>query len=242
MRREDLTGKVFGIFKVIEFYDLGLKGMSRWRCKCLRCGAEHIHYGNNLKRKKCAYCRSCKREYLHNVLYIPNEFEIVGDTVIIKTNSNQNILIDVDDLERVLPYHWSINNKGYVQTYSALCKYKLLHRLILQAEDDTYIDHKDGNPLNNTKSNLRFCTPAENSYNKAMQPYNTSGVTGVSFDTNRNKWLASIGYNYKTIHLGRYDNFNDAVIARKLAEEKYFGEWSYDKSRTTQATVVDEDN
>ena len=37
--------------------------------------------------------------------------------------------------------------------------------------------------------------------------------------------------NYKTIHLGYFVNFEDAVQARKEAEEKYFGEFSYEKSQ-----------
>lgn len=54
---------------------------------------------------------------------------------------------------------------------------------------------------------------------------NTSGVTGVYFDRSRSKWCAEIMFQKKKIHLGRYTSFNDAVSARKKAEEKYFGEF-----------------
>ena len=41
----------------------------------------------------------------------------------------------------------------------------------------------------------------------------------------------------KSMYLGRFDNYDDAVIARKQAEEKYFGEYSFDSSREV-ATYV----
>ena len=46
-------------------------------------------------------------------------------------------------------------------------------------------------------------------------------------DKNRNKWIAQITVNYKNIHLGRYENIEDAIKARKEAEVKYFGEYRY---------------
>lgn len=51
---------------------------------------------------------------------------------------------------------------------------------------------------------------------------NTSGVTGVSFDKSRNKWVAEIIFKSKKYHLGRYSEKKDAIEARKKAEQKYF--------------------
>ena len=42
---------------------------------------------------------------------------------------------------------------------------------------------------------------------------------------------AYIAIDKKQIHLGLFDKFEDAVKARKEAEDKYFGEWSYDNSK-----------
>lgn len=36
------------------------------------------------------------------------------------------------------------------------------------------------------------------------------------------KWVAEIGVNRKKIHLGTFETFDDAIKARKEAEEKYF--------------------
>ena len=44
------------------------------------------------------------------------------------------------------------------------------------------------------------------------------------------QWRAEIKINIKTIYLGFFNNKDDAIAARKSAEEKYFGEYSYDNS------------
>lgn len=67
--------------------------------------------------------------------------------------------------------------------------------------------------------------------NRVLLQTNTSGVTGVSFNKKSDKWEAYIGIDNKRIHLGKFNDFEDAVSARKEAEEKYFGEWSYDNSQ-----------
>ena len=81
--------------------------------------------------------------------------------------------------------------------------------------------------MTNRKQNLRICTNQENNFNKGLYSHNTSGVSGVSWDKSRNKWEASIKINRKKIHLGRFENFNEAVNKRKEAEEVYFGEFAY---------------
>lgn len=67
--------------------------------------------------------------------------------------------------------------------------------------------------------------------NSRLQSNNTSGVTGVTWDVEKQKWAAQIGFDKKNIHLGRFDNFDEAVVARKDAEKKYFGEFSYEYSQ-----------
>jgi hypothetical protein len=51
---------------------------------------------------------------------------------------------------------------------------------------------------------------------------NTSGVKGVYWSASEKKWVAKIGFRNKTITLGRYVHKDDAIKARKEAEEKYF--------------------
>ena len=51
---------------------------------------------------------------------------------------------------------------------------------------------------------------------------NTSGVKGVCWNKNVKKWTAQIKFQGKQIHLGCFDKLEDATLARKEAEEKYF--------------------
>lgn len=96
--------------------------------------------------------------------------------------------------------------------------------------DNMVIDHKNHNLLDNRKSNLRIVTNSQNQMNKAIVQNNTSGATGVVWLKDTQQWRAEIRINMKTIYLGFFTNKDDAIAARKLAEEKYFGEYSYANS------------
>ena len=56
-----------------------------------------------------------------------------------------------------------------------------------------------------------------------FRPNTNSGVNGVYWDKSKNKWAANIRYDGKRYFLGRYIDKNDAVVARLLAEKKYYG-------------------
>jgi hypothetical protein len=83
------------------------------------------------------------------------------------------------------------------------------------------IDHIDQDSLNNRLSNLRDVTNAENGKNQKIAKNNSSGVMGVCFRNDMQKWHARIEVNGKRIHLGLFDLKDDAIVARKNAEVKY---------------------
>jgi len=89
------------------------------------------------------------------------------------------------------------------------------------------VDHINHKTYDNQKTNLRIVTNQQNCFNHQMNKNNTSGVTGVWWSNSTNKWIAEIKLNYKKIHLGSFDNINDAAKIRKEAEIKYFGEYRY---------------
>jgi hypothetical protein len=75
--------------------------------------------------------------------------------------------------------------------------------------------------LNNKWDNLRDVTPSENSKNLRKQNRNTSGHTGVSWDTYSNKWKVEIQVNGARRNLGRYASKDDAIRVRKEAEVEH---------------------
>ena len=68
-----------------------------------------------------------------------------------------------------------------------------------------------------------------NMCNYSKPKNNTSGVTGVSWDNTHMIWKAYITYKNRRINLGSFNDFNDAVKERLLAEKKYFGDYSAQK-------------
>jgi Ca2+-binding RTX toxin-like protein len=100
----------------------------------------------------------------------------------------------------------------------------LAHRVIfkyLHGYDPDQVDHDDKDTLNNRAYNLIDATATTNSRNSKKYTSNSSGNVGVYLDTDRNKWIASITVNYKPIFLGRFDDKDDAIQARKAAELQY---------------------
>jgi hypothetical protein len=89
------------------------------------------------------------------------------------------------------------------------------------------VDHINGDIYDNRRSNLRLCTNAENIRNaqKRCIKKATSKFKGVGFDSNRNRWRATITVDWKTKHLGYFDSEEDAAKAYDIASEKYHGEF-----------------
>lgn len=79
------------------------------------------------------------------------------------------------------------------------------------------IDHINGVKDDNRLCNLRDVTRAVNMQNKPRNANNVSGVPGVFWHTASQSWAAKI----KSVHLGIFHSFDEAVAARKAAERKY---------------------
>jgi len=72
------------------------------------------------------------------------------------------------------------------------------------------------------KLNLVDGTCIEKISNQTLLTTNTSGIRGVHWDRNANKWRAIIYFRGKQIHLGLFNDIEDAAKARKAAEDLYF--------------------
>jgi hypothetical protein len=83
------------------------------------------------------------------------------------------------------------------------------------------VDHKNGNSLDNRKSNLRDADKSINGQNTLKRKDNTSGVKGVSYDKSRGMWAARLAVNGEVKLSKRFDAKDEAINARKEAEELY---------------------
>lgn len=84
------------------------------------------------------------------------------------------------------------------------------------------IDRIDYN-ANYCPSNCRFVDMLTQNRNKPARIDNKSGTKGVYWSKTVRKWTCTIGVNYKRINLGYFTSLEEAVIARKNAEIKYWG-------------------
>jgi len=112
-------------------------------------------------------------------------------------------------------------HNGYIRISISGKRY-LAHRLAwfyVYGEWTSQIDHINGLRHDNSLSNLRAVTNAENCKNKMLTPTNKTGIMGVHF--HKGKFDAAIKVSRKKIHLGRFNNIFDAACARKSAEKKY---------------------
>lgn len=89
-----------------------------------------------------------------------------------------------------------------------------------------FIDHIDGNPSNNKWSNLRQATEHQNTMNRKIIKTNSSGVKGVCWNAKLGKWQAGIKYNYKSIHLGLFDDIDEAAKAVSDKRQELHGQFA----------------
>lgn len=114
---------------------------------------------------------------------------------------------------------------GAVNSSGAMClsldgKSYLNHRIIFAMHHGylpEFVDHVDGNRLNNRIENLRDATKTENGQNSKRSKANTSGVKGV--DLHEGKWRARVVVNGKSKHVGNYKTLEEASIAVKAARD-----------------------
>ena len=111
-----------------------------------------------------------------------------------------------------------------------------LHRIVWEIVNGPIpsgmqIDHIDGVRSNNNILNLRIASNSQNNMNKRAFRNSKTGIKGVRFRSGKKfsgkPWYSDIRVNGKLIHIGCFDTMDDAVSARKLAEELYHGEFMY---------------
>ena len=156
--------------------------------------------------------------------------------MIIKTKSGQEVIVDDDfDFRNIFSgnkYLTISDGRARVCEYlhknddgSSKIMMKMLHRIITNAPADMQVDHINGNPLDNRRSNLRFVNNTQNSWNRSDKKGRTSRYRGVT-KRKDGKYQAQIriGEN-RRLYLGAYDNELDAYVAYCEAQQEFHGEY-----------------
>lgn len=142
------------------------------------------------------------------------------------------VLVDNEDYVELNKHRWCAerqHKRFYAKrTSCAPDRYSTvrMHRSILNAPTNKEVDHRDGNGLNNQKSNLRLCTRAQNMMNQKIYANNKSGYKGVYWHKTKKKWESNIMANGKLIYLGSFFCLIKAAKAYDAGARKYHGEYA----------------
>lgn len=138
-------------------------------------------------------------------------------------------LVDDEDLPLVAPHRWCVAAMGKGHKYAvrqANGKRVILHRTILGAQPGQYVDHRNGDTLDNRRANLRLCTASENARNRRKTVGN-SQFKGVCWDKRNKNWLASIYYEGCSHNIGRFQDEVAAAKAYNTEAARVFGEFAH---------------
>lgn len=230
MNRLDLVGKKYNRLTVVEFDSISNE-RTYWKCQC-DCGNTTIVMGYHIKSGKIKSCGCLNLERIKTMgkkhkEY--NDYYIEDDYVFVKIrNSCDDMICDKSDWNlKTNQIKWYKDTKGYIRgVLVGIKKSMVFHRVIFEnIEYNQFIDHINGNKLDNRRCNLRIVTREQNAQNRKLHSNNTSGITGISWRKRDKKWVASIQSGRKRVCLGYFKNIDDAINTRIKAEIEMFGEY-----------------
>lgn len=134
----------------------------------------------------------------------------------------KQLIIDDEDYDLLSKFRFHVQ-KGTRTFYAFTSNGIAVHKLIINSD---FVDHINGNGMDNTRSNLRPCTRDQNNRNIKMSKNNKSGYKGVSFEKSRKKYVARICVNYKNIVIGRFETPKAAAKAYNEVAFREFGEFA----------------
>ena len=157
---------------------------------------------------------------------------IEGDVAFVPLTRGLEAVIDAADAAFVGQWNWCARvSRGHAYAGRAgskklgETKIKLLHRELLRAPDNLFVDHASGDGLDDRRQNLRLATPTQNHRNQRTSKANTSGAKGVSWHKRIGRWAANISVDGKSLHLGYYDTKELAQAAYAAASAEHHGEF-----------------
>jgi hypothetical protein len=140
-------------------------------------------------------------------------------------------IIDASDAGMICQFNWRIQSAGPNHKYAGRSvklnghqTIILMHRFICQASPGDYIDHVNGNRLDNRRDNIRICTQSENLCNRAKQSNNRSGYKGVYLHA-PGVWRSRIQFRGNLTDLGLFNDPEAAHQAYVAAARRLHGEF-----------------
>jgi len=149
----------------------------------------------------------------------------------ISLSQGYSTIVDDEDYDQLANYKWyakkAYKSKLVYAVRSKNDRHVHMGRVITNCPSGYVVDHINGNPLDNRRSNLRVCTQGQNTRN--LSPYikpMASQYKGVSWDNEKKRWRGEIHVSGKRHKLGRFRNEKDAAVAYNLAAQRLHGEFA----------------
>lgn len=136
-------------------------------------------------------------------------------------------IVDAADFEYVASFPWHLSKRpgrSYVRTATREDgdeqKCQLVHRMLLGMEpgDGREGDHKNGNPFDNRRENLREVDHSTNMHNRRAFKTSKTGIKGVARHSQGKLWCAYLNVRGKRVHTSYHNEKGAAIAARKQAE------------------------
>lgn len=224
--KRDLVNQIFGRLKVVsKATPIGYR--ARWHCQC-SCGKTKDVLEQNLLNGHVKSCGCLLSQ--------------ASQTRMAKYNNSINRENHGETNSRLYRIWAGMKARCYGKTSSSYPQYGLRGIKVCDDWKSSYISFKKWS-LNNGYSdsltldrinangdycpnNCRWVSMSVQEFNKRTTSRNTSGCVGVSFNSRQNKWVSYINKNHKQYFLGSFANKEDAINARKIAEEELFNQQS----------------
>jgi len=223
------AGTVLGRLTVIEPARKP-DGRSAMLCRC-ECGQMTVVIIGHLRSGHTKSC-GCHGNAVDLARLNPGEVPLHG-----KKAAGRVALVDDEDYDLVMQYSWHVdeyqrkNRRGmhgpYAMANARGPKPHTMIRMHTLITGWALVDHRDGNGLNNRRSNLRDVTGTQNAANQRKRVGRSlSRYKGVTWHRRDHKWKAQIKDGSRRRHIGNFINEDDAARAYDAAALAAWGEFA----------------
>jgi predicted nucleic acid-binding Zn-ribbon protein len=136
-------------------------------------------------------------------------------------------LVNEEDYQCLIQYNWSLSNGYAITTIKDENKNKTIsmHRMIMNDPKDKFIDHINGDKLDNRKENLRLATHQQNQMNRAKRKNSRSKFKGIKVKST-GSYEVRITYQGERIYIGTFKTEESGANAYNYYANEYFGEFA----------------
>lgn len=168
---------------------------------------------------------------MRSMKYIPLA-KSMGFSLTEKKDKNLTFQAAVDDEDFAFLNQWqwqackTVDGNIYARRFDHK-KWFTMHRVLLLLPERVHqVDHRDGDGLNNQKSNLRLANDHQNQANRGKNKNNKSGYKGVTWCKAARKWQSQIMVHRHHHYLGLFEDAKEAAKTYDAAALRFFGEFA----------------